>query len=262
MFIQSPILNTIFSLEKNEDLYFGGPIVPDSKKSAYEYQKYASNTPEFLKEVSETFKGTPLEFSPAEVDFVIRSLTGDLGKYATQAVELLYGAIKGEEVSEQMKEKTVSKEGILTQIPILNKIFKEENPYYSPKTEHQKDIWRESTLESEEIRINNEEIANEIIDTISKLEDDDSKISTFNGMLSQLTPEASKKVMTILERKKTFEVIQSNASNDAKAIFIIKRLNEMEQEEKTDYLKELNDSKILTKDLVESFNRLYKVYGL
>ena len=238
-----PISTMAFGTFANKSPYFGTDIVPEKRVGAPVEMQFTKTTPETIKKIAGI-----LNMSPAMLEFYI-SAWGGVPQDLTKTVDAVFNPSK-------FKEAAITDTGIGTasKYPIIKRMLRETLPSYSPEAVHNKKILKESEIQSTGVKLKIEDQANEIINKIKLLESPQEKINYLNSLGDALTPEIKKKIISLMTVKQTVEALNIYKRNDVRALYILKRVQEMKKaeinpQEIKAFLDELTIKKILTDDV-------------
>jgi hypothetical protein len=246
-----PLPTIIYGLASGQNPYYGTPIVPESRKDLPAKMQYNVNTPEVTRGLANV-----IGVAPAKLEFLINSWGG-----AFQDTQKVIDAVF--EVG-KLKENSFSgtNYGALTNLPVLGRFLRESGETSSPVIQAQKKELNKLQTESLGATAEIKDKAIEILKALGKLKTIEQRKEYLNELPQEYkTQEVIKKILDLQKRQKTFEVLTSNVDNTTKAKYILTRIKELNdkgatQQEKAAFISDLNDSKLITPDLLKKLAEL------
>lgn len=235
--------------------YTGTKITPPGTEKAEDYLKYRETTPEILKDV-----GKIANISPSNMEFFIESW-GGLSQDMLSVVDTIYGVVRGNEIGGNPLTETLF--GKATQLPVLRRVMRETGEFGSPEMEYRTKQKEEIEKDVETKRVLLQKRAVEIFEEMNKKETYDEKLNYLNSLGDELTQELRDKISTIKSYRQSIGVLKPTDSVELRARYIQMMLDEMIEngisfEDRVEYLNQLEEGSILTKNVKEFMSLLQK----
>lgn len=236
-----PLASIGVGLATNKDPYTGSEIIPDSRKDASPEMQFKQNTPDFTKKIAKLFGA-----SPAEVEFMINSF-GGVAQDAQQVANIADGAARGEGLRTNPLEPSAF--GEATKLPVASKFVRESTGFGSAKQQAQQQTKQDLLATVTDKKLNVSDKAGEIFTKLNKLKTKEEKLKYLKE--EDPSPEVRAKISQLKKSRQSVEVLKPSDSVDLRALYIRQRLLEMkkdnvEKNDRVQFLKDLEDSKILT----------------
>lgn len=231
-------------LATNLDPYTGNKIVPESRLNASADMQFKKTTPQLTKEIANI-----LGVAPAKLEFMINA-TGGASKDIQLAADLTEGAVKGEGL--RTNPITDTKFGEATRFPVSKSFLRESTGFGSAQQQANQELKDSATRTVTDQNLTIKDEAERIFSEMNKLQTKDERLEFLKSQ--NPSEEVRKKISALKKSRQAVEVLTKQDPVDVRAIYIHQRLLQMKQdgvskEDRVDFLRELEQTSILTKDV-------------
>jgi len=242
-------------LFSNKHPYFGSEIVPEHRLGASPEMQFKRTTPAMMRDL-----GKVMNVSPAKIDFAIDSF-GGLSQDVKDTLDLLY--IKALDKPKIEQPLTDTWQGRATKTPLARRFIRETSDWRGPETVHRREQKKEIEQASLDKSLSVTDQAEFIWREMNKREAGEERLNYLNSLGNELTPEITEKLKRWKRTRQSVEVLKTTDSVEVRAQYILMRIDEMKadgtsKQERVEFLNDLEESKILTKNVKKRIAELKK----
>jgi hypothetical protein len=225
----------------------GAPIKPQGNKYTPESERYFSSLADtqkgkFMIGVSKELAGNGIEFSPADLNYAVDSLTGGMGRFLDKTATTVESVAKGEMPRAR-------------DVPFVSKVMRTSTSEELAQRKSDDPVFTESMTEQERTKLQRGHKIDAALKSLEEAQTREDKLAVLKG----LTPD---EIESLREAKKrpigeAAKIKQLNVKDESRAKYIHTKITTLEPDEREAFVKELKQHpELITPDVADQLRAL------